>query len=285
MNKKKLDDLKNIYNNISIPDNLESIVNETIDNSKSNRRKIFKKGGVWISIAASLSFIVILSNVSPAFAKTISQVPVVGDLVKLVVVKNYSVKEGNIEANIDIAQIDGLDNKKLEESLNNDFMKEGKAIYEKLIKEMPDIKEGHKYVGVDYNIKNDSKDILSIEVTKEEIQASSYVTKKHYTIDKNKEIVLTLPLLFKYDKYIQLISENIKEQMKKQMRNDENKNYFIDQVDVPTDDFDSIAKEQDFYINNDGKLVICFDKYEVAPGYMGTVEFVIPSEVIKDIEI
>jgi hypothetical protein len=47
-------------------------------------------------------------------------------------------------------------------------------------------------------------------------------------------------------------------------------------------DFDSIAKDQSFYINNEGKLVISFDKYEVAPGYMGVVEFIIPSNVIAD---
>ncbi|WP_416212753.1 RsiV family protein [Paenibacillus donghaensis] len=30
--------------------------------------------------------------------------------------------------------------------------------------------------------------------------------------------------------------------------------------------------------NNDGKLVISFDKYEVAPGYMGVLEFIIPTQ-------
>ncbi|MDU5177028.1 RsiV family protein, partial [Clostridium sp.] len=32
----------------------------------------------------------------------------------------------------------------------------------------------------------------------------------------------------------------------------------------------------------EGKLVISFDKYEVAPGYMGVVEFVIPTEILSD---
>ncbi|OJT72202.1 anti-sigma factor, partial [Clostridioides difficile] len=33
--------------------------------------------------------------------------------------------------------------------------------------------------------------------------------------------------------------------------------------------------------NKNGNLVISFDEYEVAPGYMGAVEFVIPNKVIK----
>ncbi|MCH1968737.1 RsiV family protein [Romboutsia hominis] len=45
--------------------------------------------------------------------------------------------------------------------------------------------------------------------------------------------------------------------------------------------FKFIDKNQDFYINKNGELVICFDKYDVAPGYMGLVEFTIPNNVIK----
>ena len=35
----------------------------------------------------------------------------------------------------------------------------------------------------------------------------------------------------------------------------------------------------DFYFNESGELVIAFDEYEVAPGYMGAPEFVIPQKV------
>jgi len=47
--------------------------------------------------------------------------------------------------------------------------------------------------------------------------------------------------------------------------------------------FKSISEEQNFYINDKGKLVIVFDEYEVAPGSMGCVEFVIPTSVIEAI--
>lgn len=47
--------------------------------------------------------------------------------------------------------------------------------------------------------------------------------------------------------------------------------------------FEKISKYQNFYINNESKLVICFDKYEIAPGYMGVQEFIIPAEIISDI--
>ena len=110
------------------------------------------------------------------------------------------------------------------------------------------------------------------------------MSKVHYTIDKKRQIVLTLPMLFKDDKYIKVISDNIKEQMREQMKKDSTKSYFIDQKkDLPVEDFKTINKYQDFYFNKNEDLVICFDEYEVAPGYMGAVEFVIPYKVIKDL--
>ena len=35
-----------------------------------------------------------------------------------------------------------------------------------------------------------------------------------------------------------------------------------------------------FYFNKENDLVIPFDKYEVAPGYMGTSEFVVDKDLI-----
>ena len=59
--------------------------------------------------------------------------------------------------------------------------------------------------------------------------------------------------------------------------------FFVDDKEVGDENFDKIDKAQNFYINNKGKLVILFDKYEVAPGAYGCPEFEIPREVIKKI--
>jgi len=101
------------------------------------------------------------------------------------------------------------------------------------------------------------------------------------TIDKEKEILITLPSLFNNEGYIERISENIKEQMLKEMTNDPDKVYWVKEGDI--DPFVEIDPNQAFYINDMGQLIISFDKYEVAPGYMGIVEFVVPTEVIEDL--
>ena len=47
--------------------------------------------------------------------------------------------------------------------------------------------------------------------------------------------------------------------------------------------FEKISADQKFYINSDGKIVVCFDKYEIAAGAQGSPEFVLPDEVTADI--
>lgn len=82
--------------------------------------------------------------------------------------------------------------------------------------------------------------------------------------------------------FVTPISDNIKEQMRSRMKNPDNE-YWIDSEDSTEEDFNEISKEQDFYINDQGDLVICFNEMEVAPMYMGTVEFVIPRKVTEGI--
>ena len=49
--------------------------------------------------------------------------------------------------------------------------------------------------------------------------------------------------------------------------------YFHDEM-IPG--FESIEEDQDFYINEAGNPVLIFEKYEIAPGYMGQPEFEVP---------
>lgn len=47
--------------------------------------------------------------------------------------------------------------------------------------------------------------------------------------------------------------------------------------------FEAISPDENFYISESGALTLVFDKYEVAPGYMGALEFEIPTEEIRDV--
>ena len=57
--------------------------------------------------------------------------------------------------------------------------------------------------------------------------------------------------------------------------------YFVDDENNKFN-FKSISNKTNFYVNEKGKLTLVFDKYEVAPGYMGMGEFSIPTGEIVD---
>lgn len=114
---------------------------------------------------------------------------------------------------------------------------------------------------------------------------NSYSSSKYDTIDKKKQVLITLPSLFKDDSYVKILSDNIKKQMIKQNKSDSNKYYWVDGIEKDPNmcTFKEIFNEQSFYINPENKLVICFEKFEVAPGYMGSAEFVILTDIISNV--
>ena len=88
--------------------------------------------------------------------------------------------------------------------------------------------------------------------------------------------------LFNTDKFSDILVEEIKMQMQEQMANDENISYWINNSGIG-EEFATVSADHNFYWNENGDLVIIFDKYEVAPGSMGTPEFVIDKGVIRDV--
>ena len=291
MKDKNLQQLKKNYMDIPIPVELDFIVKKSLEDNGvkiTNSRANFK--GIKIaaaSIAAAVALFTVGVNSSPVFAASLSNVPVVGSIVKILTFREYTVNKDSYNADIKVPSIQGLENKDLENNLNDQYLTENKKLYEDFMADMEDMKsngDGHLGVSSGYVVKTDNDKLLSIGRYVVNTVGSSSTTMKYDTIDKQSEILITLPSLFKNDSYVNIISENIKKQMIEQNKADENKFYWVEGIekDINMDLFEKISKDQNFYINSEGKLVISFDKYEVAPGYMGVVEFVIPTEILSD---
>ncbi len=97
--------------------------------------------------------------------------------------------------------------------------------------------------------------------------------------DKSMGKVLELADMFKEGSdYIGIISAEILEQMS--FKNEhEGGGFFIEGDDA----FTEISGDANFYIDSFDRLVIVFDEYEVAPGFMGSPEFFIPKKILTDI--
>lgn len=285
---KKLRDLEKQYIEVPIPKELDFVVEKAL---KQGRKKKKNRTPQWLlgSAAAAMLFTASL-NVSPAMAKTLSEIPVVGSVVKVLTWTKYEVTEDNYDANIKVPSIENLDNQDLANTLNEKYRAEGKALYDQFIAEVGDLKaNGGGHLGVDsgFEIKTDNEQILSIGRYVVNTVASSSTVMEYDTIDKENEILITLPMLFKDQQYIKTISENIKEQMRAQIaKSNQEKVYWVKGAGLADEDlmeeFTTIKPDQSFYISDQGKLVISFDKYEVAPGYMGVVEFEIPTDVLQE---
>lgn len=279
-NNKEFKNLKDTYMNIEIPHNLDEVVNDALNNKAiKTRRKTINR---WSSVAASVCVVVGAINLSLAFANTLEEIPVIGNVIKIINFSNYSIDENGFDVSIDIPKIEGLKNKDLEYRLNKNFEEEGKKLYQEYLNEMETLKsegiEGRDYVKSWYEVKTDNDEILSLVVFNHYIQGSSNTTRKFYNINKKDQTVLTLEGMFAGTDYVNIISENIKEQMRERMKENPDEHYWLDE-DMEGFNFTKINKDQGFYINDNNELVICFDKYEVGPGSTGLSEFVISKEI------
>lgn len=292
MKNNNIDQLKNDYMNIVIPEELDFAVRKSLmeGKKKMNRQKYLKIAKTTAATAAVITaFFTVGINTSEALALTLSEIPVINKIVRVLTFREYKINEDTYNANIKTPAIEGLENKELESSLNEKYLEENKLLYEQFAKDMESMKAnngGHLGVDSGYVIKTDTDKILSVGRYVVNTVGSSSTTFQYDTIDKENEILITLPSLFKDESYIDIISENIKEQMIKLHEIDEYNVYWIEGIeDSSMAVFNKISSNQSFYINNENKLVISFDKYEVAPGYMGVLEFQIPSDILGDVLI
>ncbi|MDW7661799.1 MAG: DUF3298 domain-containing protein [Bacillota bacterium] len=278
----KLDDLKKIYDSTEIPDELEFKVRQSIRRAKmKNGLQIGKKFAM--ASVASLIIFTGMVNVNQSFAMAMSELPVIGAVVKVLSYRFDVIENDNVDADIEAPVISGLEDEVLENTLNEKYFEESKELYDDFIEEMGEIIEMNGHLGVDsgYVVMTDTDKILSIGRYVVNTVGSSSTTFQYDTIDKEEGVLITLPGLFKDDAYIKRLSDYLIETMKSEMENDDSKVYWVG--DDKFEQFESIDANQSFYITAEGKLVLSFNKYEIAPGYMGVITFEIPTEIISDL--
>lgn len=274
----KLNDLKIEYNKINASEEFILKMNKKIKKEK-------RKQNIKISTTAAAVFIVLFGvtlNASPALAYALSEVPVINSIVRVVTFGKYVEKDDGYELSVTTPKIEGLVNEELQNKLNSEFKAQAEEVRELFEKDAADLKKEfgdetvHMGIEFDYDVKTDNDNILALDVYTFYASGSSTSIHKYYTINKHTGELYTLKGMFKDGTdYVTPISDYIRSEMER--KNAEESGLFF------LEDFDKIAENQNFYINNDGDMVICFGKYEIAAGAQGTPEFVIPNNLIADI--
>ena len=283
---------KKEYEEIKVPENMKERMEASIARAKKDKRKV-KKVKLWktcTSAAAVLAIVLILPNTSQTAAAAMQQIPLLGNLFKITTVREYQVDEERNMANVKVPQVEVQDStdgntdadtaaqaKKSADAINFDIEEETNKLIDEFKESMKN-EEGYQDIYIDSKVLTDNDRLFSLELILYQGAGSGYEQHKHYTVDKLTGKELTLKDLCG-NEYVDTISEEVKKQMKEQMAADESVKYWLDDPDVPEWNFDKIAEDQDFYVDAEGHVVICFNEYDVAPGSMGCVEFTMPQTV------
>lgn len=267
------------------------------ENGKKKRRNAGRTV-VWAAAAAAL-LLVIVPNTSAKAAYAMEQIPILGNVIKAVTIRNYQYESDNYSADIQKVRLEqsngaekvemkdvGTEADRMEGSIQtiNESIEEMTDRLIARFEEQKEQEEGHGSIDMSYEVVTDTDTWFTLRIDVTEIAASGFQYQSYYHIDKTTGEIASLKNLFKEGAdYITPISENIKEQMREEMVADESKIYWVDSEEEMGEQFETIKEDQNFYLNEKGQIVICFDEYEVAPGYMGLVEFAVDEEAVADI--
>ena len=299
LNDEKILNLKKGYKDVEIPEQLTQIVQDTINRAetelleenikkeKAQRGKKMKKqiGSIAAAIVIVIGAFGIGVNTNEAFADSVSQIPVLSSLAKVFTIEQVHEETDSYVADMKIPGIEGLKDEKLQKRINELVHNQVTAAVDETKATMQDYKKAYLETGgkeedfmqqeisVDYDVKCVSDKVLSFSVYKTETLASAYFDMFYYNYDLTTSQPLTLRDMLGSD-YIKIANKQIKEQISERAKNPDN--MYWDGSDG-IEGFTSISDSQQFYVNKAGNPVIVFNKYEIAPGYMGMQEF----EIIK----
>ena len=269
---KQFKQLKEEYEEVPIPPELDEMIRSTIHQAQRERKRKRHFQQLFISVAALFFIFVSSLNISPVFAQSVGALPGMQKFVQLLTIDTFHFDKETYEAVIETPTVDA--SSRAAQFLNEQFIESNEQLYEQFKQEMKVFEEsggGHLAVSSTVDVLHDDDILFVLKKTNTQIEASSYVTQQFYTVDKALDLVLTLPSLFKDSSYVDLLNDEVK----RQIANSERANYFQRNIHIKPD--------QSFYINEDHQLVLSFNQYEIGAGVLGPVEFTIPTDVVQSI--
>lgn len=278
-------DLKKEYENMKIPDKTREVMLKAMEKAVEDKRKAvfknkIKKIGMWtIAIILTLS---ILPNTNQKIAHAMQQLPLVGKIFKVITIREFSYDDRHNSAKVKVPKVVTQE----DHPSVSDVNKEIEEYTNKLLAQFENnmLVEGYQNLDVSYQVVTNNENWFSLDIAAVKTQASGYEFHKIYNINKVTGKQVQLKDIFQEgSNYIAIISEEIKNQMIFKMSKDSGVTYWLDNKENPEDNFKEIKENQNFYLNEDANLVIVFDEYEVAPGFMGVQHFIIQKEILKDI--
>ena len=289
----RLEDAKKKYDKTEIPKELSKRVQAAVEQSgarKREREKVVRIRrrkvlvGKCAGVAAGLAIVFTTAlNTNTAFADMAARLPVVGGVARLLTFRSYEKDEGDWKISVKIPSVEMIaaDTNGLDDSLNQEIHElcirygeeaQQRAMeYKKAFMETGGTEEewaAHNIeINVWYEIKSQTEDYLSFAVMGTESWTSAYSEARYYSIDLKNGKLATLQTLLG-DEYVRKVDESIQTAMRERQETEGIEFWAQDEGG-----FSGIDENTKFYVNEKGNPVIVFDKYEIAPGAYGAMEF------------
>lgn len=172
----------------------------------------------------------------------------------------------------------------------NSFYREIKSLTNKYVADFKQTKKADGKVDLDVSTDIIAKtdNYFTLKLTAVETQADSYQENHYYTIDLKTGKQIQLKDLFKDGAdYKSAIKADIKKQMIEHEKETEDVNYFVadskEDQEITGFSEDDLISKASFYLDKDGNIVICYNQGDVAPMYMGALEFTLEKSAVADI--
>lgn len=284
----RLADRKQDYDNIKIPEELHRRVELEIEKSRArekviqlNRRKRWIRNTAAAAAAVCVAFTAAL-NTSTAFAEEAAQFPVIGTLARVLTFRNYETEKDGIGIAVEVPTIDMIQTETgiQVDEVNQQIYDLCRQYADEAVKRAEEYRKAfldtggteeewkaHKIqINVGYEIKSQTDQYLSFIVRGTENWSTAYSESRYYNIDVNTGKMVSLADFLGAD-YIAAANESIRQQLSQ--RREAGENFWTEEEGG----FSGITEDAKFYVNETGNPVIVFEKYEIAPGSSGEIEF------------
>lgn len=291
----RMEEAKKRYEEIQVPEELHERLEKLIADSAPDRVKEAAAGGkrgkvVWMkgcawAAAAVVALFTLALNTNTAFAQEMGEIPVLGAVARVLTFRSYVKEDADMGIAVEIPAIETIEEDTgLAEEVNQEILERCEAYAQAAIQRAEEYKKAFLETGgtqeeweahniqirVWYEIKSQTEDYLSFTVSGTENWTSAYSETYYYNLDLKEGKRISLQDVLGED-YIAIADASIREQMA-QMEKEEGITFFSQEEGG----FSGITEETNFYMNEKGNPVIVFDKYEIAPGSAGEIEFEIP---------
>lgn len=272
---------------VEVPDFVHQRIEDTLASLPAQEKKAapVRKMPRFAAIAASFALVMLvaLPNISPVYAHAVENIPVIGKIVRVVTIRNYLYSDDNHQMDVKVPHIADDEGMGAADRINQDVDSLTSELIKQFYNDVDSVgDQGHGAIYVNYDVLTNTDRWFTMKLSVHMLSGSGSSYFKYYNVDRTTGRIVNLGDLFCSDDFTECITNDIKAQMRLRTETDGEKVYWTGE-DVSGIQFPEIGAEHNYYFNEDGKLVIPFDQYEVAPGSMGCPEFVISDDAIAHI--